>query len=139
MGTFNYEYLRLMSKKGEPLGKWKGKNVFSVEVNSLEDLGNGVWYIPYDDDRVIICREDDVFYVYGDVDENGQVEEYFERKVYKDLSLKPVSARKTVVPATEVSPVVGDVKLELDVNEVLKSARTMTVDSLLEGFNYGLK
>jgi hypothetical protein len=33
---------------------------------------------------------------------------------------------------------VGDVKLGLDVDKVLKTAREMTVDSLLEGFNYGL-
>jgi hypothetical protein len=33
---------------------------------------------------------------------------------------------------------IGDVKLEIDVEAVLKSARELTIDSLLEGFNYGL-
>ena len=50
---------------------------------------------------------------------------------------------KKEIPATEVVPqepaaVIADVKLEIDVDEVLQAARTMTVDSLLEGFNYGL-
>lgn len=35
--------------------------------------------------------------------------------------------------------IIGDVCLGLMVDEMLSSARDMTVDSLLEGFNYGLE
>ena len=34
--------------------------------------------------------------------------------------------------------VIADVKIGIDVDKVLKAARELTVDSLLEGFNYGL-
>jgi hypothetical protein len=33
---------------------------------------------------------------------------------------------------------VGDVQLEIIVEETLKAAREMSIDSLLEGFDYGL-
>ena len=35
--------------------------------------------------------------------------------------------------------VIGDVRLGLMVDEMLQGARNMTVNSLLEGFNYGLE
>jgi hypothetical protein len=64
--------------------------------------------------------------------------------VYKDFSEKkekkkekPV-ATATVPVAVATEPVVGDVKLGIDVDDVLKNAREMSIDSLLVGFNYGL-
>jgi hypothetical protein len=40
--------------------------------------------------------------------------------------------------AAAYEEVVGDVKVGLDIDALLSSVRTMTIDSLLEGFNYGL-
>ena len=142
---FTYGNLKAFEKTGDSLGKWSGLPVFPASKYDLKNKGNGVYYIIYDDANVIVRRFDDVFYVYGTVDRVGSVDEWDSRKAYLDLSekkkksvakTKSVATAPTVVVAAE--PVVGDVKLGIDVDDVLKNAREMSIDSLLEGFNYGL-
>lgn len=131
---FTYSSLKAFEKTGDSLGKWSGLPVFPASKYDLKNKGNGVYYIIYDDANVIVKRIDDVFYAYGTVDRVGSVDEWGSREAYLDLSEKKTKAK--TVPAAE--PVVGDVKLGIDVDDVLKNAREMSIDSLLEGFNYGL-
>ena len=138
---FTYGNLKSFEKTGESLGKWSGLPVFPASKYDLKNKGNGVYYILYDDANVIVKRIDDVFYAYGTVDSVGSVDEWNSKSPYLDLSEKKTKAKAKTVPAAPVSvpkPVVGDVKLEIDVDDVLKNAREMSIDSLLEGFNYGL-
>ena len=136
---FTYSSLKAFEKTGGSLGKWSGLPVFPASKYDLKSKGNGVYYILYDDANVIVKRIDDVFYAYGTVDRVGSVDEWGRKEVYKDFSerKKPV-ATATVPVAVAAESVVGDVKLGIDVDDVLKNAREMSIDSLLEGFNYGL-
>lgn len=144
---FTYSSLKAFEKTGESLGKWSGLQVFPASKYDLKSKGNGVYYILYDDSNVIVKRIDDVFYAYGTVDRMGSVDEWGSKEAYLDLSVKkekkkekPAAVAATAAPVPEIpaEPVVGDVKLGIDVDDVLKSAREMSIDSLLEGFNYGL-
>ena len=130
---FSYASLAKSAKNGEQLGRWHGKPVFAASHYDLETLGTGCYYIVYDADDLYVVKRDyqDRFYAYGTMDWNGSVDEWGTSELYLDFSEK--------IPDPEPAPsVIGDVKLEIDVEKVLKSAREMTVDSLLEGFNYGL-
>ena len=131
---FTYGNLKSFEKTGDSLGKWSGLPVFPASKYDLKNKGNGVYYIIYDDSNIIVKRIDDVFYAYGTVDRMGSVDEWGGREAYLDLSEKKKA--KSVAVATE--PVVGDVKLGIDVDDVLKKAREMAIEPLLEGFNYGL-
>jgi hypothetical protein len=84
------------------------------------------------------------------VDKNGNVTEFNKRR-YITRREEPKSAFTQEVkeipraevpqerPAAEVSSsTTGDAVLELIVEDVLKNAREMTIDSLLDGFSYGL-
>jgi hypothetical protein len=141
---FTYSSLKAFEKTGDSLGKWSGLQVFPASKYDLKSKGNGVYYILYDDANVIVKRIDDVFYAYGTVDRVGSVDEWGRKEVYKDFGekKKPVAtatmAAAAPVPKIPAEPVVGDVKLGIDVDDVLKSAREMSIDSLLVGFNYGL-
>lgn len=134
---YTYGNLKAFEKTGYSLGKWSGLPVFPASKYDLKNKGNGVYYIIYDDANVIVKRIDDVFYAYGTVDRVGSVDEWGSREAYLDLSEKK-EKEKTVPAAPATEPVVGDVKLGIDVDDVLKNAREMSIDSLLEGFNYGL-
>lgn len=143
---FTYGNLKSFEKTGESLGKWSGLQVFPASKYDLKSKGNGVYYILYDDSNIIVKRIDDVFYAYGTVDRVGSVDEWGSRAPYLDLSEKKETKKKKGKPmpaapvpvAVATEPVVGDVKLGIDVDDVLKNAREMSIDSLLEGFNYGL-
>lgn len=141
---FTYGNLKSFEKTGESLGKWSGLQVFPASKYDIKDKGNGVYYILYDDANVIVKRIDDVFYAYGTVDRVGSVDEWGRKEVYLNLSEKKEKKKEkpvavATVPVTVATePVVGDVKLGIDVDDVLKSAREMSIDSLLVGFNYGL-
>ena len=138
---FTYSSLKAFEKTGDSLGKWSGLQVFPASKYDLKSKGNGVYYILYDDANVIVKRIDDVFYAYGTVDRVGSVDEWGSKEVYLDLSEKKKAKGKPMpaAPAPQIPvAVVGDVKLEIDVDDVLKKAREMSIDSLLEGFNYGL-
>lgn len=134
-----------MADFGDCAGKYQGKNVFPIYKDDLKNKGTGAYYIIVDSGNVLVKVDYDGDYkALGWVEENGNVELYSQPQVFYTESrkksapapapVKPQAKPEIYVPA----PVVGDVKLEIDVDEVLKAARTMTVDSLLEGFNYGL-
>ena len=140
---FTYGNLKAFEKTGDSLGKWSGLPVFPASKYDLKNKGNGVYYIIYDDANVIVKRVDDIFYAYGTVDSVGSVDEWNSKALYLDLGEKKKKSKAKSVPvaptvAVATEPVVGDVKLGIDVDDVLKNAREMSIDSLLEGFNYGL-
>jgi hypothetical protein len=135
---FTYGNLKSFEKTGGSLGKWSGLQVFPASKYDLKSKGNGVYYILYDDANVIVRRVGDVFYAYGTVDSVGSVDEWGSKEVYMDFSEKKKTKTVPAAPVVATEPVIGDVKLEIDVDDVLKKAREMSIDSLLEGFNYGL-
>ena len=112
----------------------------------LDTKGNGAFFIVYDDDNLIVKRDNGVWYCYGQVNVTGHVEECDKRRY--NVYVEPVTYEATAAHAvcekdadSTAAPeeVTGDVKVGLDIDALLSSVRTMTVDSLLEGFNYGLE
>ena len=151
---FSYDNLRMMEQCGDRVGNWKGFPVFAVREMNLDDKSGGAFFIVYDDDNVIVKRDNGAWYCYGQVSAEGQVEECSKRRY--SAYAKPVTYDAAVATAAHAvcgksadecdgtaavdadDEVVGDVKLGLDIDAMLQAARTMTVDSLLEGFDYGL-
>lgn len=143
MGKFDYGTLRAASKGGNMLGKWSGYSVFAASKYDLDEKGSGACYILYDDDNKIVRKDSyGVWKVYGEVDMTGNVEEYqYIKKYNRYTEEKTYEAPKEEVPAADLyveEEVVGDVKTDIDVDKVLKSVATTTIDDLLKGFNYGL-
>jgi hypothetical protein len=155
--NFDYYTLKKLAKEGSRIGNWNGKAVFAASASNLENLGGGAFYVLYDDDNKIVGRDGKHFYSYGTVSESGSVSEYNSRRRYNAVcetqhghgdeyqmnmamkySSEPVPAATATVsyaPGYDVSErPVGDVKAEIDVEKVLKSAREMSVESLLDGF-----
>ena len=151
--NFDYYTLKKLAKEGSRIGNWNGKAVFAASASNLENLGGGAFYVLYDDENKIVGRDGKYYYSYGTVSESGSVSEYNSRRRYNAVcetqhdhgynaamkySSEPVPAATAAVsyaPGYDVSErPVGDVKAEIDVEKVLKSAREMSVESLLAGF-----
>ena len=159
---FSYNELKIASKNGDQLGKWKGYNVFTCTKNELNEMGSGVVFIVYDDKNALVRKVSDTWRIFGYVSEDGHVTELnspliytikeqkmtycYDTKAYEPVAQAYDTAAEAAAnvcgkeekceAAHEVA--VGDVKLGIDVDKVLQAAREMTVDSLLAGFNYGL-
>ncbi len=148
---FSYRNLYQMRNDGAPLGKWKDHRVFAAMKQDLEGLGSGAYYIVFDDDNIIVRCIDGQWYAFGTVNEKGVVSEWNRQKYqlngrtycHDTETYEPTHAvcGKTQDECDGTMPLAAeaDVKRYMDIDEILKSARTMTVDSLLEGFNYGLE
>lgn len=154
--NFDYYTLKKLAKEGSRIGNWNGKAVFAASASNLENLGGGAFYVLYDDENKIVGRDGKHFYSYGTVSESGSVSEYSSRRRYNAVcetqhnhgyevnaamkySSEPIPAATTYTPGYDVSErPVGDVKAEIDVEKVLKSAREMSVESLLDGFLKGI-
>lgn len=140
--VFDYNNLKQAAKEGSKLGRWKDLPVFSCDRRSLAHKGNGAYYIVYDDDNALAKKTGDVWSRYGYVDKDGGVHE--ESSGIYPINPKPqtTTSVSTSTPGkTETKKrdeVVADVKIDLDVDATLTRARQMTVEDLLEGFNYGL-
>lgn len=147
---FTYENLQDAWLHDVKIGNWKGKPVYSVRKDHInEECVNGVFYVVFDDGyKIIGIDPSNRMKEYGSIDRRGNVDEHFAPLKYSAyVEEKPaapayVSVKETPLQpqAAEVAetPIIADVKLGIDVDEALKAAREMTVDSLLEGFNYGL-
>ncbi len=154
--NFEYYTLKKLAKEGSRIGNWNGKAVFAASVSNLENLGSGAFYVLYDDENRIVGKEGKHYYTYGTVSESGIVDEYSSRRRYNHVcetqhnhgyevnaamksaampQSEPISAAVSYAPGYDVSErPIGDVKAEIDVEKVLKSAREMSVESLLDGF-----
>ena len=140
---FNYDSLKNAEWNGSKLGSWRGLPVFALSKQRLKEKGNGAYYVLYDDDNVLVRYHNGEYRIYGTVDEYGSVNEYDRSRLYFEVPTAKTEPAATEIPCApgpvyEAEEVVGDVKLGIDVDAVLANARALTVDSLLEGFNYGL-
>lgn len=145
--VFDYNTLKQAAKEGSRLGKWKDLPVFACDRRSLAQKGNGAYYVVYDNDNALVKKMADTWFKYGYVDQDGMVHE--ESSSTYPLNPKPeVPKPQTTTSVSTSAPgktetkkrdeVVADVRTEIDVEATLKRARQMTVEDLLEGFNYGL-
>lgn len=149
---FSYSNLKSADQSGNRIGNWHGVPVFASSQNGLKNKGGGVYYIVYDDGNKIVCYKNGDWYEYGTVSESGTVDEYstlrryvreyqspqyYTEKTHAVCGKSASACDGTAAAAATDSPI-GDVKMEIDVEATLKSARTMTINDLLAGFDYGL-
>ena len=161
--TFDYNTLKRAARDGSRLGNWKGKAVFAASALNLGNLGNGAYYILYDDENKIVAKTSNGWKSFGEVSAQGSVNEYSSARNYRIVEMA-AAARKTStsgmkyssepIPQAEVAVsasegsytpgydraerAVGDVKTEIDVEKTLEMAREMTIEDLLEGFLPGV-
>ena len=136
MNSFTYDNLRHAWAMNEKIGNWKGKPVYATAKKDIGECVNGVYYIVFDDENTIIgINRENRLMQYGTINVKGEVDEFpFAATYVKEMPRK----KEEPSPAAEAAEVVGDVRLGELVAQTLKAARDMTVDSLLEGFEYGL-
>ena len=154
MDTFTYSTLNSAWLNNDRIGKWKGTPVYAVKRAALgEECVNGIYYVVFDDgNKLIKLNSSGEFIMHGYITSSGHVEEYNykmryispkeEREVAEERAATEAEREASVASATEeetYEEVIGDVRLGDLVMKTLESARTMTIDSLLEGFNYGLE
>jgi hypothetical protein len=140
--TFDYNTLEKAARNCSRLGEWKGKPVFATSVKNLDNKGSGVYYILYDDENKIVARTKNGLKSFGIVMEQGIIHEYSSARNYKtpfkpQTSIFQVEGSYSPGYSSAERPV-GDVKAEIDIEKVLKSAREMSVESLLDGFLKGV-
>lgn len=136
MNSFTYDNLRHAWVMSEKIGNWKGKPVYAIAKKDIGECVNGVYYIVFDDENTIIgINRENRLMQYGTINVKGEVDEFpFVATYVKEMPRK----REPSPAATAAEEIVGDVRLGELVAQTLKAARGMTVDSLLEGFEYGL-
>jgi hypothetical protein len=141
---FSYTYLKQAEKNDVQLGNWNGHAVYAIHKAAIAEGDYYTFnaYVIYDDDNLL-------FYdgkVYGAVKPSGTVVECSPRK-YPAADYKPTTTdnkkafteeKKTETYKDYKSETVGDVNLEIEVDNMLKSGRGTTIDELLKGFDYGL-
>lgn len=92
--SFDYYTLKKAEKEGLKLGNWNGKSVFASSANNLENKGSGAYYILYDDENKIIARTTNGWKSFGEVTEQGSVNEYSTARNYKTPAEAAEAARK---------------------------------------------
>lgn len=140
---------REYAKSGKSVGGWKGLQVYAIYKKDLKSKRGKDFYIVVDDCNdegfyPLVGRGKNEWRLYGLIDSEGAIRDRNEVYVVEEKSVKVKYADATTVfnSATVLNAVdaaiVGDVKIGIDVEAVLKHAREMTIDDLLAGFNYGL-
>ena len=142
---FSYQNLKTAAINGDRIGSWKGYNVFTCSRKALDNKAGDVFYILYDDDNRIVRRNSQgEWREYGTVSKEGNVDEYSYSRAYGATEEVPAAKREEKKPAVKKEePVCAkvvdrDYLLDKGVEDTLAAARTMSIDALLEGFNYGL-
>lgn len=141
-GAYNFhEY----AKSCKRVGEWKGLQVYALYKKDLKGrLRENVFiYIVADDCNdeglyPLIVRDGDGWRLCGLIDDKGAIRDRNEVYVVKEKSVKVRYADAATTPNVVDGEVIGDVKIGIDVEAVLRHAREMTIDDLLAGFNYGL-
>lgn len=147
MDTFTYSALNNAWFNDERIGRWKNSPVYAMKRSAMGDCVNGVYYVIFDDgNKLVKLNGSGEFVMHGYITSSGHVEEYN----YKMRYISPkeereaaearaaTEAEREAAEAASYEEVVGDIRLGDLVAQTLETARTMTIDSLLEGFNYGL-
>ena len=144
---YSYSKLSMASRDKKKLGMLWGSPVFATSKNELENLGTGAFYIVYDDGNIIVNREKNTFYSHGRLYADGDIQQWNKKVFYMTVMKKdfPVdeNLQRELDKVKKEEPVeedidVPDIQLHLMVEDTLKSARMLTIDDLLKGFNYGL-
>ena len=142
---FTYTYLKNAEMNGLTVGRYNGCDVIPTTKETLARNGekSDYIYLLYDDNNLLYHNGK----VFAKVDKNGNVTEFMARRYLlydrREEVTKEVPRAETPkeAPAAEVSTtteVIADVALGILVEDTLKGARDMSIDSLLEGFDYGL-
>ena len=137
---FTYTYLKQAEKNDVQLGNWNGHAVYAIHKADVAKKNYYDYnaYVIYDDNNLL-------FYdgkIYGEVKPNGSVIECSPRKypvaTTTDNKKAFTEEKKTETYKDYKSETVGDVNLEIEVDNMLKNGRSTTINELLKGFNYGL-
>ena len=119
----------------EYLGKLGNNAVYRIkwdEVNKMERNEKIYWIL----DRMIVRWESGEFWKVGEYNEKTNAVS-FNENMRRKIGVEKVKV-KVKEEIEEREEIIGDVYEELEIDKVLKSVREMSVDKLLEGFNYGL-
>lgn len=159
---WNYDTLKRYADNESKIGDWKGKKVYVTSYEDLTYLNTEHCYIIYDDGNKLVQSKHDILGYYwivvGYVYSNGNVKECtpfkYENPIEKTRmknetkksnekmnsknEMKTSNEKVNSKNDFEIDEVIGDVRLGILVDETLKAARSMSIDSLLAGFNYGL-
>jgi hypothetical protein len=151
MDTFTYSALKNAWLNDDRIGRWKNSPVYAMERASMGDeCVNGVYYVIFDDgNKLVKLNGSGEFIMHGYITASGHVEEYNykmryispkeEREAAEERAATEAEREASVASAAEdYEEIIGDVRLGDLVAQTLATARTMTIDSLLEGFNYGM-
>ena len=149
MDTFTYSTLNNAWLNNDRIGKWKGTPVYAVKRAALgEECVNGIYYVIFDDgNKLVKLNSSGEFIMHGYITSSGHVEEYNYKMTYISPKEEREAAaateeereeKETAEEAGENEEVVGDERLGDLVAQTLATARAMTIDSLLEGFEYGI-
>ena len=140
---FTYTYLKNAEDNNMRVGAYNGKDVYAISKNRLmQNESEKYMYIIYDDNNYLYNNG----MIYATISENGNVNDFrpkryvleSKREEPKPAFTQTTKAAETTTAPTSGEEVMGDVMLGLLVDDTLRGARETTIDSLLEGFNYGL-
>ena len=145
----DYDVLKRYCDNGNKIGDWNDKGVYVSTSDLLEVETRANYYILYDDCNKLVGFINGYWQVVGNVTPRGSVmecsrykyefpNEKVSRNEMKNSNEKMNSKYENEMKNSN-EEVIGDVRLGLLVDEMLSSARNMTIDSLLVGFNYGLE
>ena len=147
---FDYNTMREYARRKEPIGKYCGALVFSMRKKDYQDLQDdrGYYYLIYDDGNIIVRYN----YIYALLSENGNLNEYIEKRVYltdedEDEDEKPAVGRNVYIrdngETKKANVIIGNnTKSETsEVKDDLSSAFfdriSKEIDDILKGgFNY---
>jgi hypothetical protein len=145
---FSYENLRNSFQNGNPIGEFWNRDVYAINIDNLCNVDGRYVYVVYDHHNQIILKDGDTWYWIGQLQRSGKVDMMNKRQPYY-IPPKPAQAqpyKEEKLPRKEEKPVAAtniaaetNVSINMDIDEILKAARAMTVSSLLDGFNYGLE
>lgn len=117
------------------LGTWQGWPVFACtkqEALALTDKDNN-FYIVFDDGNALVRQGKR----YGTVSEKGNVDEWRWPRQYADANASHKAEEPVVAEEADTAEAMAASQETqtggIDVDDVLKTAREMTVESLLEG------
>ena len=144
---FNYNTLKEMSNS--EIGDWNGWKVFVTSTEDLEKYRNkssNTLYILYDDENNAVYFDTVIqdWKVLGNVTTFGRMVTT-NPKLYKnekrqlkrkDENKKEELAAITYSPGYEIDEKpIGDVKIDLVIEDILSRSRDLTISELLEGLN----
>ena len=133
---FSYENLRNSFQNKNSIGEFWNRDVYVISKDNLCDVDDRYVYVVYDYHNQVIMKDGPMWYLVGELRPSGKVEMRGRRQPYY-IPTKPVFTKEK----PQELPVAAEtnVSINMDVEEMLKAARAMTVSSLLDGFNYGLE